>query len=207
MLCAGVTPASVTGVQEGSRGLSWAEIITLHSAGVTQEFVRAVREPARPAEGPGDESSRELPPIEYSADDMVMLSFRGVSAEYIIALRAAGYRLTAGEIADLTFRGVSASFAADVKEAGYDLSGPELSNLVFRGVDAEFRAQLWEAGYRFTPGELADLKFRGVTARYAAALAEPGYEPLAAKEIIKLHFRGVDPELVKALRPETEAEE
>ena len=48
---------------------------------------------------------------------------------------------------------------------------------------------------------MTDLRFRGVPADYAAALAEPGYEPLTADEIVKLRFRGVDPELVKALRP------
>ena len=201
LICFGVTPEYVAGVNEGSRGLTWAEVIKLHSRGVTLDFVRAVREPAADVEAAEGDETESLPPVEYSVDDMVMLSFRGVSPEYIKALRDAGYRFSARDIADLSFRGVSSSFAARIKEAGYDLSGAELSNLSFRGVNADYMARLYQTGYRFTPDEIADLSFRGVSADFAEALAEPGYQPLSAAELIKLSFRGVDPELIKALRP------
>lgn len=201
LVCSGVTPEYVAGVNEGSRGLTWAEVIKLHSRGVSLDFVRAVREPAASAGIAEGEDAEPLPPVAYSVDDMVMLSFRGVSPEYIKALRDAGYRFSAGEIADMSFRGVSSSFAARIKEAGYDLSGSELSDLAFRGVNADYMARLYKAGYRFTPRELADLAFRGVSAGFAEALAQPGYEPLGAEELAKLSFRGVDPELIKALRP------
>ncbi len=229
----GVDEAYLEMLADPDATLNWGHVERLHRHQVTGDYVRAIRRarttpPATTQPAEASPLPRRGPLPEFTVDDIVHLAGRGVTAEYVQALQAGGYRFGAEALGELRFRGVSADWAVAWREAGFDLSADELCYLRFRGVDAAYGKAMREAalaatpaqlqylrfrgitpafargfhaiGYTLTPEQLQYLRFRGVTPDDAAAMNDPDHELLTPKQLAELKFRGVDPALVRALR-------
>jgi beta-lactamase regulating signal transducer with metallopeptidase domain len=121
--------------------------------GVTPAYVASIR-----AAGP---QFRRL-----SEDDIIELRVKGVTADYIRALNAAGYgHETADEIGDAAVLGLSA--------------------------DAVRRYS--QAGPRRSLEELTELRVMGVTPEFIIATRRAGHPPLSADELIEMRFKGQHP--------------
>lgn len=191
------------------RTATWHEVMRLRSAGVTTGFVQDMRrarstpvpsmeKPAAPggaAPAPGPAEA----PEPFTVDQIVYLSQRGINADYVEAMQAAGYRFDHQELYYLRSRGINADFARAWREIGYDLPAQSLYYLQSRGIKPEFARQFIEAGYRPDEKELYYLLSRGINAEFARTWREMGYD-LSYEDLYYLRSRGINPDYARRLR-------
>jgi hypothetical protein len=126
-----------------------------------------------------------------TVDDIFNLRHHGVTAEYVVEAKAAGYRdWTASDFAKVRDHGASASFLVDLTKAGYNPSADDVTKLRDHGVPADFLAQAKRLGYALSAGDAVTMHDHGVDGRYLADLGGAGPK-LQASEIVKLRDNGV----------------
>jgi len=228
-----VDDAYIEALAEPDAPLTWAQVERLHSHGVSPAYVRAIRQArSTPATRPAPVEAAPLgepgPLPAFTVDDIVYLAGRGITAEYVQGLQAAGYRLDARQLYYLNSRGIGVSWAAAWRQAGYDLSPEDLYYAQSRGIDvayatamreagqpsdlktlyylstrgisSQFARQFRDLGYALKPEELYYLSTRGITPEYAASMNDSDHELLSPQQLYHLQSHGVDPDLVRALR-------
>lgn len=200
-----------------SSELTANQIIELRSAGVTPEFIEAMRK-----QGFDNLTVRDLTQLSIhgiNADyirqarswggdkltvrEIVQLKISGVRPEYISAMKQAGYEgLTARQLSELSMHGVTPEYIAMLRRAGYDkLSARELTSLKIHGVDEAFikEMQSWTGG-KPSINELTALKIHGVTPEFANRMKAAGYENLPVSKLTQLRIHGIDEKYIKEMR-------
>jgi beta-lactamase regulating signal transducer with metallopeptidase domain len=126
---------------------------------------------------PQPRSSRERSRVRSSDDELEeLIAMRnvGVTAQYIAALEAAGYRnLTNRQLISLRAVGVTGRYATEMNELGFS---------------------------RLEPDQLKSMRAVGVTPAYIAELKRHGIEPLSVDDLIGLRAIGVTGDYIGQMR-------
>jgi beta-lactamase regulating signal transducer with metallopeptidase domain len=200
-----------------SSELTANQIIEMRSAGVTPEFIEAMRK-----QGFDNLTVREITQLSVhgvNADyirqarswggdkltvrDIVQLKIAGVTPEYIAAMKQAGYDgLTARQLAELCMHGVTPEFVGTMRRLGYDkLTASQLASLKIQGVDEAFvkEMQNWTGG-KPSVNDLLQIKIHGVTPDFARQMKSLGYDNLPINKLTELKIHGVDEAFVKQMQ-------
>ncbi len=180
----GVTPDYAIELKRAGYDFSFGDIMHLFRASVSSAYAKELRQGG----------------MQASAEDLILLSHSEVSTDYAIAMRQAGVGTNVGDVIYLKQNSVSADYARELAAAGYRLTSAEVAKLHHADIGASYAAALKKAGYNFNVEEIIKVRRAGVDADYAAALIAPGHEILGADDLVKLHERGVDIDLVRKLR-------
>lgn len=211
---AGQTSASA---QTKSSELTADQLIEMKTAGVTPEFIEAMRK-----QGFDNLTARELVQLSIhgiNADyikqarswggdkitirEIVNLKIAGVTPEYISAMKQGGYDgLTARQLSELRIQGVMPAFVEAMRRLGYDKLTPnQLASLKIQGVDEAFvkEMQNW-TGSKPTVNELLQIRIHGVTPDFARRMKALGYDNLSINKLTEMRIHGVDEQFVKEMR-------
>lgn len=131
--------------------------------------------------------------------EMTKLRSHGVTPEYVVKAKAAGYGATADELARLRNHGVTPEYLQEWKDIGYRLSAEEAIGLRNHGVQPEFGAAWKKAGFEFNHEELIRARNSGVPAEFAMALADTGAKP-KMEEIVRLRNFGVSADYYREIK-------
>lgn len=193
------------------------QIIEMRAAGVTPEFVEAMRK-----QGFDNLTVRELTQLSVhgiNADyikqarswggdkltvrDIVNLKIAGVTPEYIGAMKQVGQDgLTARQLSELRIQGVTPEFVETMRRLGYDrLTANQLATLKVHGIDEAFvkEMQSWTGG-KPTINELTQIKIHGVTPEFARQMKALGYDNLSIGKLTEMRIHGVDEAYIKEMR-------
>jgi len=197
-----------------SSELTANQIIEMRAAGVTPEFIEAMRK-----QGFDNLTVRDLTQLSIhgiNADyikqarnwggdkltvrEIVNLKISGVTLEYIGAMKQAGYDgLTARQLSELRIQGVTPEYVETMRRLGYDkLTANQLVALKIHGVDEAFvkEMQNWTGG-KPTVNELTQIKIHGVTPEFARQMKALGYDNLSIGKLTELKIHGIDEAFVK----------
>jgi len=99
----------------------------------------------------------DLPPAA-----LTRMRDHGVTPEFVVALRAAGYRFDPDEIVRMRDHGVSGAYVGELRQLGYaDIAAEEIVRLRTHGVTTDFIRRANEGGTRRAPEELVRLRTGG----------------------------------------------
>jgi beta-lactamase regulating signal transducer with metallopeptidase domain len=173
---------------DGDEHLSRAdELVMLHDAGVTPEFVQQMR-------GAG---------LDPSTRDLAMLANAGVTGDDVKKLDAAfGRKLEPRELARLKNSGVTPEVVQSLRRLGFsELSVHEALAAQSMGLDGQYVKSLQAAGVKPESfHELIALRSLDVQPEYVAQLTKLGIKPLTAHDLAGLKSLGVTAEYVEALK-------
>ena len=144
----------------------------------------------------------ELDRHEYARpdiDDLVAAGIHGVSAEFVRAMSAAGYRVgTLDGLVRMRIHGVSEDYVAALAEAGYRPDADTLVAFRIHGVSPEYVRALAAAGVgRFDPDDLVAMRIHGVDPEFVRELAALGYRDLEAGDLTAMRIHGVSTDFVR----------
>ncbi len=199
-----------------SSELTANQIIEMKTAGVTPEFIEAMRK-----QGFDKLTVRELTQLSLhgvNADyikqarswggdkltvrEIVNLKISGVTPEYFGAMKqSVSESLTARQLAELRIHGVTPEFVETMRRVGYDkLTANQLSSLKIHGVDEAFvkEMQNW-TGSKPSINELLQIKIHGVTPEFARRMKAIGFDTLSINKLSEMKIHGVDEQFVKEM--------
>ncbi|HVR43030.1 MAG TPA: M56 family metallopeptidase [Thermoanaerobaculia bacterium] len=151
----------------------------------------------------GEADGDERPVIDgLTIDDLIRLRNLGVDAEYVRAMREAGYDLPLEQLEGFRAVGVTPDYIRSLRAAGYgDLAPEELQSLRAVGVSAAYIQELGELGIRNLPSnEIMSLKAVGVSPAYVAAMRKLFDDDLDAGELMQMRAVGVGPDFAAAMK-------
>ncbi len=149
------------------------------------------------------EGEEPLDPRHLDVDTLVRLRASGVDADYVRALRAAGFdHLSLNQIIRLAGVGVTPDFIASMRAAfGPDLSAEDMIRLRGVGVSPDWLAKLRSAGYTDLSAEDAvRAKGVGIDPEFAASMRSAFGTRFKINELVRLRGVGVTPDYVAAIR-------
>lgn len=211
------------GEQDGSQGkaqsseLTARQIIEMKAAGVTPEFVEAMRK-----QGFDNLTVRELVQLrvhgitddfikqarswggeKVTVREIVELKISGVTPEYISAMKRTGYEnVTIRQLISMRMMGVAPEYVETMRRLGYDkLTANQLTSLKTHGVDEAFikEMQNWTGG-KPSVNELLQIKVHGVTPDYARALKSLGYDNIPINKLTTMKVHGINEQFIKEMR-------
>jgi beta-lactamase regulating signal transducer with metallopeptidase domain len=200
-----------------SSELTADQIIEMRTAGVTPEFIAAMRQ-----QGFDNLTVRELTQLsihginadyikqarswggdKVTVKEIIQLKISGVTPEYIAAMKQAGYDgMTARQLSELRIHGVTPEFVATMRRLGYDnLTANQISSLKIHGIDEAFvkEMQSWTGG-KPSVNELTQIKIHGVTPEFARQMKALGYDNLSINKLTELKIHGVDEAFIKEMQ-------
>jgi hypothetical protein len=170
----------VRAVKDSRLKPSLDELFELRNNGVSAEYITTIRQA-----------------YDFTPKQIINLTRNGISRDYAVAIRDAGYQLSDEQLVNLTRNGIGRDFARDMKAAGYG-SVDDLIKLSRNGVGRTYARAMLDAGYKFSADDLVDLTRNGVGSDYARRIRQSGYNATAS-DLIALNRNGVSSQFVAAL--------
>ncbi|MEP7336364.1 MAG: M56 family metallopeptidase [Acidobacteriota bacterium] len=189
MKAAGVTPEFIAAMrQHGFDNLTVKELTQLSIHGVNADYIKQAR-------SWGGE--------KVTVKEIIQLKISGVTPEYISAMKQAGYDgMTARQLSELRIHGVTPEFVATMRRLGYDnLTANQISSLKIHGIDEAFVKEMqgWTGG-KPSVNELTQIKIHGVTPEFARQMKALGYDNLSINKLTELKIHGVDEAFIKEMQ-------
>ncbi len=122
-------------------------------------------------------------------------------ADYIDAMRAAGYDVDIDKYVAMKVQGITPEYAQSMAKMGFGKpTADELIAMKVQAVTPDYVSQLRTAGYDTDINKYVAMKVQGITPEYAQAMAKVGFGKPTADELIAMKVQGVTPDYVAQLR-------
>jgi predicted nucleotidyltransferase len=194
----------------GYPNISADQLITFKAQGITGKYIADYKEYSADANPGGNvtlpakagKGSRHAKGADNddSADDMVAFKALGVDADYVKAMKNAGYdNLSTSDLVAMKALGVDAEFISDVKGMKLENVTPE-EMIAFKAQDItpEFVKQIRALGYdKLDANDVIPLKALGITPAYIQSFRDIGYKDIELEQVVALKAQGITPETIK----------
>lgn len=203
--------------KENEQGLTADNLVRLKIAGVTPEYIEALKRA-----GLEDLTVRQISELKMhdvnpefikqaqswsteklSTRDLVNLKISGVTPEYINAMKQTGLEgLTLRRLSNMRLMGVTPEFMAAMKRAGLEnLTAEQLTQLKTHDVTEDYikQAQSWGLG-KLSVRDLLQVKMHGVKPEDAQALKALGFDNLSLRDLTNIKIHGVNAAYIKEMR-------
>jgi len=186
---AGVTPEYIEAMRKlGYDNLSARQLANMRLHGVTEQFIKEAQD-----WGYG----------KLSVNDLVSMKIAGVTPDYVRAMKQAGFdNLTVSKLTQMRLHGVTPEFVEEMRKLGYsNLSADTLTQMKIHGITPEFVRQSQDWGYgKLSVNQMVQIKISGVTPEYAQAMKRLGLENLSLNQLTSMRLHGVTPEFIEEVR-------
>ncbi|MBS1813075.1 MAG: hypothetical protein JST84_33220 [Acidobacteria bacterium] len=203
--------------KENEQGLTPENLVRLKIAGVTPEYIEAIKRA-----GLEDLSVRQISELKLhdvtpefirqaqgwsteklTARDLVNLKISGLTPEYINSIKQAGLEnLSIRRLSNMRMMGVTPEFIASMKRAGLEgLTAEQLTQLKIHGVTEEYikQTQSWGLG-KLSLRDLMQIKIHDVKPEDAQALKALGFDNVSLRDLTSVKMHGVTAAYVKEMR-------
>jgi beta-lactamase regulating signal transducer with metallopeptidase domain len=123
-------------------------------------------------------------------------------ADYIDAMRAAGYDVDIDKYVAMKVQGITPEYAQAMAKVGFGKpSADDLIAMKVQGVTPEYVSELQAAGLQ--PGSIGDLvsyRIFRVTPEFVAAMKAAGFDAIPPKKLVALRVQGVTPEYATTMK-------
>jgi beta-lactamase regulating signal transducer with metallopeptidase domain len=123
-------------------------------------------------------------------------------ADYIDAMKAAGYDVDLDKYVAMKVQGITPEYAAEMSKVfGEKLSADKLIALKVQGVSPEYISKMRAAGYEVDANKYIAMRVQDITPEYAAEMAKAtGETNLSADRLIAMRVQDINPEYVAKMR-------
>jgi beta-lactamase regulating signal transducer with metallopeptidase domain len=123
-------------------------------------------------------------------------------ADYIDAMRAAGYDVDIDKYVAMKVQGITPEYAQAMAKIGFGKpSADDLIAMKVQGVTPEYVSELQAAGLQ--PGSIGDLvsyRIFKVTPEFVAAMKAAGFDAIPPTKLVALRVQGVTPEYARTMK-------
>jgi beta-lactamase regulating signal transducer with metallopeptidase domain len=145
---------------------------------------------------PPSPAAEEVHSSALTADELVLLGDRGVTADYVRSIAALGYdRADLDDLVALKTHGVMPEDIAEMNRIFGKRPLDEHVAFKIHGVTPDEVRRLSALGLgRLSPDDVVSMKIHGVDAAYVEKLRSAGHRQLSAEEVVSARIHGVAPE-------------
>jgi beta-lactamase regulating signal transducer with metallopeptidase domain len=123
-------------------------------------------------------------------------------ADYIDAMRAAGYDVDVDKYVAMKVHGITPEYAQGMAKLGFGKpSADDLIAMKIHGITPEYVSELRAAGLQpSTIGDLVSYRIFKVTPEFVAAMKAAGFDAIPPEKLVALRVHGVTPEYARTVK-------